>query len=210
MKSLTPLLKILRRKPLKAAIGKIGLDIIPVIAGILIALFINNLQKDYRDEKLLESTLQSLSEEFKKNSENINAYLPRQTHFLDTIQHYREDKTYSIFDIATKANGMGSPEIHSTNWQTSLNNSSLCLLNFQTINLLSRIDSKYQELKEQEKFFYHIAYGPPIFKKGGEGLEYRKGMELWLTSYIGNEKELLALYEEFEEILKNKQYYQNL
>lgn len=199
-----------KKKTIKAVMGKIGLDIIPVIAGILIALFINNLQQNYRDKKLLESTLRSLSEEFKKNTENIYAYLPRQTRFLDTLQYYKEDKTYSIFDIATKASGMGSPEIHSTNWQTSLNNNSLGLLNFQTIDLLSQIDSKYQELREQEMFFYSIAYGPPIFKKGEEGLEYRKGMELWLISYIGNEKELLALYEEFVKILQNKQYYQDL
>jgi hypothetical protein len=61
--------------------GQMGREMIPVIAGILIALFINNWQQNYRDEKLLESTLQSLSEEFDKNTENIQSYLPRSLTF---------------------------------------------------------------------------------------------------------------------------------
>ncbi|MEO0330104.1 MAG: hypothetical protein AAF223_00235, partial [Bacteroidota bacterium] len=73
--------------------GRVGREMIPVIAGILIALFINNWQQSYRDEKLLESTLQSLSEEFDKNAENIQSYLPRQSHFLDTLRLYHDDTT---------------------------------------------------------------------------------------------------------------------
>ena len=195
-----------KKKNVQSVIGQIGLDMIPVVAGILIALFINNLQQNYRDKKLLESTLQSLSEEFKENKENIDLLLPLQKRFLDTLQHYKEDNTYSIFDIATKASKMGTPDIYSTNWQASLNNNSIQLLNFQTIHLLSQIESKYRELKEQETMIASITLGPPMFKTGEEGLEYRNGMELWITSYIGNEEELLELYKKFEEIVRNKQY----
>lgn len=187
--------------------GQMGREMIPVIAGILIALFINNWQQSYRDEKLLESTLQSLSEEFDKNTENIQSYLPRQTHFLDTLRLYHDDTTLSILDIATKTSGMGSPEIYATNWQLSVNNNSMRLLNFQTINLLSQIESKYQELRDQDRFLYPILYGPPVFQTGKEGAAYRRGMELWLNSYIGNEKELLALYEKFQKIIQDKEYH---
>ena len=186
--------------------GQVGREMIPVIAGILIALFINNWQQSYRDEKLLESTLQSLSEEFDKNAENIQSYLPRQSHFLDTLRLYHDDTTLSILDIATKTCGMGSPEIYATNWQLSVNNNSMRLLNFQTINLLSQIESKYQELRDQDRFLYPILYGPPVFQTGEEGVAYRRGMELWLNSYMGNEKELLALYEEFQQIVQNREY----
>ena len=187
-----------KKKNFKKVLGKIGLDMIPVVVGILIALFINNLRENYQNKKLLEGTLLSLSEEFKENIEGIQINRQRLTQLLDTLLHYREDSTNSIFDLANKANGIGFAEIHFTNWQISLNNNSLRLLNIQTVNLLSKIDAKHRELKEQESFIYPIVFGPPFFKKGEEGLAYKKGLEIWLTAYIGNEKELLALYEDFE------------
>lgn len=87
-----------------------------------------------------------------------------------------------------------------------MNNNSLMLLNFEAVNLLSRIDAKHEELKDQEKFINPTVFGPPFYKKGKEGLEYRKGMELWMAVLIGNERELLDLYQEFEELLQNKKY----
>ena len=122
-----------RGKKFRKVLGKIGLDMIPVVFGILIALFINNLRENYQDRKLLKGTLLSLSEGFKKNIEGIQKNLRRQTLLLDTLQYYREDSTYSIFDLATKAEGIGLAEIYSTNWQISLNNNSLRLLDRKSV-----------------------------------------------------------------------------
>lgn len=195
-----------KKSGIKAVIRKIGLDMIPVIAGILIALFISNLQQNFLDHRLLRSTLQSLSDEFSKNKENIERLLPRQQSFLDTLILFMEDTSYSISDMSEKTKGMGTPEIYSTNWRSSLNNNSLRLLNFSTISLLSQIDAKYQELKAQEEFIFSVAYGPPFFKKGEEGWEYRKGLESWMHSYIGNQHELLDLYKQFEQVVETKKY----
>lgn len=193
-----------RGKKFRKVLGKIGLDMIPVVFGILIALFINNLRENYQDRKLLKGTLLSLSEEFKKNIEGIQKNLRRQTLLLDTLQYYRKDSTYSIFDLATKAEGIGLAEIYSTNWQISLNNNSLRLLHIRTINLLSKIDFKHRELKDYESIIYPILLGPRIYKRGKEGLDHRKGLEAWLENYIGNQKELLALYEDFEKAIADK------
>lgn len=182
-------------------LGKIGLDMVPVVVGILVALFINNLRENYQDRKLIEATLLSLSNEFEKNVEDIETNRRRLTQVLDTLLYYQDDQTKSIHDLASKAGGIGFAEIRSTNWQISLNNNSLRLLNIQTVNLLSKIDAKHRELKEQESFVYPIVFGPSFFKKGEEGLAYKKGMEIWLTAYVGNEKELLSLYEDFEKVV---------
>ncbi|WP_276371152.1 hypothetical protein [Chryseolinea sp. H1M3-3] len=195
-----------RKRNLKPILVKIGLDMIPVIGGILIALFINSLQENRRDQQLLASTLASLSDEFSKNKESIEKILPRQQLFLDSLRFFSENESYSIADIGTKTKGIVLSELHSTNWRTSLNNNSLRLLNFEAINLLSRIDAKREELKDQEAFINPTVFGPPFFKKGKEGMEYRKGMELWMAGLIGNETELLELYREFEELLQNKRY----
>ncbi len=184
---------------------------IAVIAGILIALFIGTLQQDYRDGKLLKSTLQSLSNEFSKNTANINQYLPRQARFLNTLRQSMGNDTLSIFDLTLQTQngqGMGTADLYTTNWQAALNNNSLRFLNFQTVTLLSQIESKHQELKAQDMLFAPIVFGPPMFKRGKEGLEYRRSMELWLGSYMGNEKELLTLYQHFGKVVRTGQYRQ--
>lgn len=198
-----------RRKSLKSVLSKIGLDVIPVIAGILIALFINNFQQNILDRKLLTSTLESLSAEFSENEKVIEGLLPRQQRFLDTLRVYLNDKSYSLDDMSTKTNGMGTPKIQSTNWRGALNNNSFRMLNFETINLLSQIENLYDELKDQEELMYPNVYGPPWFKTGQEGWEYRKGMDAWMITYMGNLQELLALYKEFEEVVRNEKYSRN-
>lgn len=195
-----------KKRDLRPVLAKIGLDMIPVTAGILLALFINSVQENYNDQRLLASTLKSLRDEFSKNKSNIERFLPRQQRFVDSLKFFSEDKSYSIADISESTGPAGTPEIHSTNWRASLNNNSIRLLDFEMVNLLSRIDAKYQELKEQETFIYPVVFGPPMFKKGEEGWEYRKGLEYWMSSYVGNERELLQLYQEFDEMLQIKGY----
>lgn len=198
-----------KKKTIRTIVGKIGLDIIPVIAGILIALFINNLQQNYRDKKLLESTLQSLSNEFAENATEINENLPLHLRLIDTLQHYKESENHSIHDIVTKVGRLSTANIFTTNWQATLNNNSLGFLNYKTVQLLSDIDAQQQEMRNQEEMLLPIVFGPPMFKQGKEGLEYRQGLEVWLLTFISNEEILLGLYEEFEQVVRNKQYIQD-
>jgi hypothetical protein len=195
-----------RRKTAKEVLVKIGLDMIPVIAGILVALFVSNVQQNILDRRLLATTLQSLSNEFSENEKVIEGLLPSQQRFLDTLRFYMNDKSYSLNDMSIKTNGMGTPQIQSTNWRASLSNNSLRLLNFETIKLLSQIESLYTELEDQEEQMYPNVYGPPWFKTGDDGWEYRKGVDAWMISYMGNLHELVALYQEFEKIVRDDRY----
>ena len=198
-----------KERNVKSLIGRIGLDMIPVIAGILIALFINNVQQNYRDKKILESTLQSLSSEFAENAAEINEKLPLYQRWIDTLQQYKESEHHSIYDMIPKVGTINTANIFTTNWQASLNTNSLRFLNFQTVQLLSEIDAQHQEVRRQEDMLYPIVFGPPMFKKGKEGLEYRQGLEVWFSAFKSNEEALLKMYEEFKQVVRNKQYIQD-
>jgi hypothetical protein len=87
-----------------------------------------------------------------------------------------------------------------------LNNSSLGFLNFQTVQLLSKIDAVHREMRRQEDLLYPIVFGPPLSKKGMDGWEYRQGLELWFIAFKANEENLLELYAEFEQMVTSKQY----
>ena len=53
---------------------------------------------------------------------------------------------------------------------------------------------------------YPNVYGPPWFKTGNDGWEYRKGVDAWMISYMGNLNELVELYKEFEDVVRNEKY----
>ena len=183
---------------------RFGFELLTIIAGILIALFVNNWQIRNHDRAMLTSTLSSLSQEFEENIANINKIQPRLERFRDTLEFYKSNTGISIYELTTRAPGLGTAELHTTNWQTTLSSGSVRLLNFETVTLLSKIDSKHQELKNETAQLISIIYSPALYRKDEEGYHYRKVLGDWIGSYLGNEQELIVLYKEFNSLLGNK------
>ncbi|MBA4057636.1 MAG: hypothetical protein C0490_23175 [Marivirga sp.] len=181
---------------------KLTFELVTIIAGILIALFVNNLQENKRDSEVLASTLHSLSLEFDKNTENINRIQPILERFRDTLEYYDKNPALSIYDLTTKAKGLTTAELYTTNWQSTLSSNSLRLLNFETVTKLSQIDAKHKELLDQTASLTSILYSPSLYRTGKEGIEYRKVLSVWLGGYLGNERELIVLYQEFNTLIK--------
>ncbi len=191
------------RKPkrLYKVVAKLGFELVTIIVGISIALFVNNLQERKRDRKVLTATLHGLSQEFSKNVENINKIQPTLERFRDTLQFYEKDMNLSLYDLATKSPGLNTADLYTTNWQATLSSNSLRLLDFETITLLSQIDAKHQELKDQEAILVSIVYSPAMYRSEKEGLEYRNLLNEWIGGYLGNEQELIELYNRFNECI---------
>jgi hypothetical protein len=178
-------------------VAKFAFEILVVVAGILIALFVNSMQQRHSDRERLNATLTSLSQEFQRNIENIHVIQPRLERFRDTLHFYRDRHDLSIYDLTVKAPGLTTAELHSTNWRATLSNNSLQLLDFATVTLLSRIEAKHQELKNEEMILMSMLYQPGLYKRGNEGSDYRKVLGVWLDGYLGDEQELIRLYEQF-------------
>ncbi len=185
-------------------LAKFGFELVTIIAGILIALFVNNLREHNHDSTMLASTLNSLSQEFKVNIESINRIQPRLERFRDTLEFYENDTHLSIYDLTTRAPGLGTAELHTTNWQATLSGNSLRLLSFETITLLSQIDSKHHELKNEGATLVSIINSPALYRTDEEGYRYRKVLSDWVVSYLSNEQELIALYNQFNQLIKNQ------
>ena len=179
-------------------LAKFAFELLVVVAGIMIALFISNVQQRRDDRERLNATLNSLTKEFHKNIENIDTIQPRLQRFRDTLHFYRDNKDLSIYDLTVKSPGLTTADLYSTNWRATLSNNSLGLLNFTTVTLLSRIEAKHQELKNEEMILLSMLYQPALYKKGDEGSDYRKLLGVWLAGYLGDDQELIRLYHQFE------------
>jgi hypothetical protein len=179
-------------------VGKLAVELVTVIAGILIALFVNSIQEKKADKKNLDETLHALSLEFDKNRDNIKRISHKLQTFKDTLEFYEKDESLSIYDLTVKAPGLQAADLYTTNWQVSLSTNSLRLINFETIALLSKIDAKHKELKDQSDVLNSLVYNTSIYKNDREGIYHRKVLSSWIGGYMGNEKELIALYDEFK------------
>ena len=127
------------------------------------------------------------------------AFLIELQTFKDTLEFYEKDESLSIYDLTVKAPGLTAADLYTTNWQVTLSTNSLRLINFETITLLSKIDAKHKELKDQGDVLTSLVYNTAIYKNDREGFYHRKVLASWIGGYMGNEKELIALYDEFKE-----------
>jgi hypothetical protein len=182
--------------------AKLATELVTVIAGILIALFVNSVQEKRNDKKVLDETLHALSAEFDKNRENIKNVSHRLQRFRDTLEFYKEDESFSVYDLTLKSPGLTAVDLFTTNWQVTLSSNSLRLINFETTTLLSKIDAKHKELKDQDAILTSLVYNTLHYKNDREGFYHRKVLTSWIDGYMGNEQELIALYDQFKEDLK--------
>jgi hypothetical protein len=180
---------------------KLAVELVTVIAGILIALFVNSIQEKRADKRNLDETLHSLSLEFDKNRDNIKSISDRLQRFRDTLEFYEKDTSLSIYDLTVKSPGLTIAKLYTTNWQVTLSSNSLRLINFETVTLLSNIDAKHQELKDQGATLTSLVYNTAIYKNDREGFYHRKVLSSWIGGYMGNEEELIALYDEFKALV---------
>lgn len=198
-----------RRRKIFPYVRKFCMDMLPVIAGVVIGMFVNSYTERQHDQNLLENTLHALSNEFLENTMEIKKKLPRYTRIIDSLDYYGDNKEYNLYEILIKAGGLTTSKITTTNWRATLNTYSLQLINFPTVQLLSRIENIHEEQIKLDDLLVEMAYGPPMYKRGDEGLAYRKNILDLMNNYKGNEEERLQLYYDFANIVIAKRYKQN-
>lgn len=138
---------------------KILVDIIPVLVGILLALFINNWQQSRAEKNYIQNSVVSIIKENEANILELNEALRRQTIFMDTLEAYLDDDQYTLADVIKKARGVYTPDLKSTTWKFLVQDSKHTLVSYELINRLAEIE-KYEVLVNR----YNTKLGDIIFQ----------------------------------------------
>ncbi len=117
---------------------KVLTDTIPVILGVLIALFIGNWKQDLDDKKFLDKIYLNIEKEMNSNLESFETILPIQKALIDSLDLYRTDRDVSLVDVLYKTGGIQIPTIRNSSWNSFLN-SKLELVDFEVITVTSEI-----------------------------------------------------------------------
>ena len=124
-------------------VSKLFREIVPVIIGILIALFINNWNEDRKDKKYLSQIFSSIENELEESLIDIKQVIPKQLASVDTLDYYMNNDKVTLYEIIMKSNGIHIPSIKTNSWN-SIANSKIELIEYEKLSDLSDIE----ELKE--------------------------------------------------------------
>lgn len=113
---------------------------IPVVLGILIALWINNWQSNKQNQAFLSHVYQTIQEEHGNNIKELEDIIPTHQKLVDTVHHFMEDEMIFIGQFSGMVGGLSMALIGNTSWKSFIN-SQIQLVDFRIIKLLSNIDS---------------------------------------------------------------------
>ncbi|MEQ9467639.1 MAG: hypothetical protein RLN88_09515 [Ekhidna sp.] len=179
-------------------IKKILLDIVPVLVGILLALFINNWQQSCSESAYIRNSVSSIIKENEANIRELEYSLQRQAKFMDTLSAYLDDESYTLADVIKKTQGVTTPDLKSTTWKFLVQDSKHTLVSYEFINWLAEIE-KYEVLVNR----YNSKVGDIIFQPAFFDDPRLKQVCLILFSDFGaTEMSLIKELREFNEFAR--------
>ena len=170
-------------------------EIVPIIAGILIAMYITNWNEDRKDKKYINQMFLSINMELAETNEDIIHKMTLQNSLIDTLNVYKKDNKISLYDIARKVNGINMPIIKMSSWK-AISSSKIELMDYEKISSLSNIEDQKELLRLKNESLMTFIY-PNI---NDTGIGAKELLILRMNDIINTE---LVIQNEIEKIIKN-------
>jgi len=119
---------------------KIFTELLTVIFGILIALFINNWKENKDNEKFIQEALSTIEKEMVESKASIDEILPKHYVLADSIGTYIDDPNLSLRGIIEKSGGMQYPIIKNIGLRFFISTKAE-LINYNIISQLTEIEN---------------------------------------------------------------------
>ncbi len=158
-------------------------EIVPIIVGILIALYINNWNDERKDRAYINQIFISIDKELTESNEDINEKMAMQQVLVDTLDHYLDDSMISLADVLIKAKGIYMPVIKISAWK-AISNTRIELIDYDKLSTLSNIEELKVNLNIQTEKLVDYFY----LNSEETEREKKQIMKLSMSTIIGNEK----------------------
>ena len=132
-------------------------EIIPVIAGILIALFIDNWNSERKDKAYVNQIFSTINSELNESKEDIKDIISKQKSLIDSLEYHANNKNTTVLDIVMKSKGIYIPQIKLNAWK-SVSGSKIDLIDYKKITELSYIEEQKQALTNKSDFLMNFLY----------------------------------------------------
>ena len=126
-------------------LGKLILDLIPVMLGVMIALQLNE-NKSEKDKLIFkDQILTSIRDEIKTNTNELDDKLPNMESFLQHLITYRDSANVSIGNVIEMNNGLSIPTIEIVSYEILINSPYSAEFDYEIIYKLSMLDRNIAE-----------------------------------------------------------------
>ena len=132
-------------------------EMIPVIIGILIALFIDNWNSERKDKAYIKQVFTTINSELKESNEDIKSSIVKQESLIDSLEFYSNNKEVTVLDIVMKNKGIYGPSIRINAWK-SVSNSKIDLIEYEKVTTLSNIEELKTNLNNKTQFLMSFLY----------------------------------------------------
>ena len=160
-------------------------DMIPVLTGVLLALWINNWNENRKNTNYINQISSSISKELKETNEDIIKELSFQKRLIDSLSFYRTNERISIFDIMMKVDGIHLPNIKMNSWK-AISRSKIELLEYDKVSILTSIEEQKELLKSKAELLINFLY--PNIKE--TGVDQKELIFLMMKDIIVTEKSI--------------------
>ena len=169
-------------------------EIVIVIIGILIALFINNWNEERKDKEYRNQIFSSIEKELLESKLELEKVIPKQKALIDTLNRYIDNDTVSLYEIILKGNGMNTPNIKTNSWN-AIANSRIEIVAYEKLSELAEIQERKDNLNLRNNFLLEF-----IFQNFENSDRKKKEIFEFLIGDIINAEQYFQLT--IEEILK--------
>ena len=188
-------------------VGRFVFEIVTITAGILIALWIDGIKEDRKDQALVRSAQEQLAREIADNARDVAATSgSRDTHMkalaegLHAVDALRNSRTPIP---ALPALGLNSPSFPRSAWDAAARTGALALMDYPHAkaytelydlqDVVDRAQQRYLDrLAEQSTEFFLVTQRPPGFDTRGANIETARTQALALLGAFETYRTLMA------------------
>ena len=180
---------------MKKALSIIFLDTIPVIFGVLIALFIGDWKREQDDTKYMNKMIGVMKEEARDNFNDFDQIIPTHIRMIDTIDYYLQDEEVSIMLLFAKNKGFKLPSVNNRTWTAVINNR-IELVDIETLKIVNDIDEFKEVTAKKTDILTAFIYA----NMNEVSSESKETMRLHFLNLIETEFQLFQIHAEFIDI----------
>lgn len=170
-------------------------EIIPVIVGILIALYINNWNETRKDKAYLQQISHSIESELNDTHKEIGTFIPIQETLIDSLEQHLENQDMTLVDILVQGGGFQIPQVRINTWN-AISSSKIELLNYKKLTYLSAIAELKEYLQTKTDFLLNFLYA----NTGSQEKSEKETLRIVMFDIIQTEKSIQKAIEAYQEI----------
>ena len=167
-------------------------EVVVVLIGVMIALFINSWRETNNNEKFVKSVMTAVQEDINTSQESVKEVYDKHQQLIDTVKFYVDDNNLSIRDLITKCGGVKYPGVKNISLRY-LAGSRAELVSYELISTLTEIESSSEFMSLKFEKLLDFTYDAIENSDRTSKIKFL----IALSNVVDSEKTLLGLYKDF-------------